>query len=58
VADRYMRSAFEPLSRRGLRPPDHDFFPGTAPRSGLGAFVIAQVFAHGVRLREDVDSAI
>jgi hypothetical protein len=26
--------------------------------AGLGAFVLAEVFAHGVRLREDVEATI
>jgi hypothetical protein len=58
LAEPYMRSPFESVTTRGLLPPDDDFFPWTALLSGLGAFVLAQVFAHGVRLREDVESTI
>ncbi|MGH9042528.1 MAG: DUF2975 domain-containing protein [Acidimicrobiia bacterium] len=31
---------------------------GNAPLAGLGVFVLAEVFAHGVRLREDVEGTI
>ena len=54
----------EPYSRArdafdepGLRPAD-DRFPGNALLFGLGVIVLAQVFAHGVALREDVDATI
>ena len=32
--------------------------PGTALLGGLGAFVLAEVFAYGLRLREDVEGTI
>jgi Protein of unknown function (DUF2975) len=32
--------------------------PGPGPFIGLGVFVLAEVFAHGVRLREDVEGTI
>jgi hypothetical protein len=32
--------------------------PGAAILAGLGAFILAEVFAHGVRLREDVEGTI
>lgn len=32
--------------------------PGGAILAGLGAFILAEVFAHGVRLREDVEGTI
>jgi hypothetical protein len=32
--------------------------PGTAPLAGLGVFVLAEVFAHGVRLREDIEGTV
>jgi hypothetical protein len=32
--------------------------PAGAMLGGLGAFVLAEVFAHGVRLREDVEGTI
>jgi hypothetical protein len=32
--------------------------PGTAILAGLGAFILAEVFAHGVRLREDVEGTV
>lgn len=32
--------------------------PGGALLGGLGAFILAEVFAHGVRLREDVEGTI
>src|SRR4051794_3285201 len=52
LADPYTSSP----SRR-LRDQGSDL-PITALLCGLGAFVLAQVFAHGVRLREDVDATI
>jgi hypothetical protein len=59
VADPYLSSPSQPFSEQRLLPPDHPlFFPTTALLCGLGAFVLAQVFAHGVRLREDVDATI
>lgn len=59
VADPYLSSPLEPFSRQRLLPPDNRlFFPATALLCGLGAFVLAHVFAHGVRLREDVDATI
>ena len=42
---------------RGLRPPDRDF-PETPLLCGLGILALAQVFAHGTRLREDVAATI
>jgi hypothetical protein len=42
----------------GLQPPDEADVPATQLLCGLGAFVLAQVFAHGVRLREDVEATI
>jgi hypothetical protein len=33
-------------------------FSGDAILAGLGVFVLAQVFAHGVRLREDVEGTV
>lgn len=57
LADPYMRSPFDPVSRPGLLPPDNEF-PFIQLLCGLGAFVLAQVFAHGVRLREDVETTI
>jgi len=53
----YTRAASAPLNTPGLRPPDGEF-PGTPLLCGLGVIVLAQVFAHGVRLREDVDATI
>lgn len=32
--------------------------PGTALLAGLGVFVLAEVFAHGVRLREDLEGTV
>lgn len=32
--------------------------PGNAPLAGLGVFVLAEVFAHGVRLREDIEGTV
>jgi hypothetical protein len=32
--------------------------PGTAILAGLGAFILSEVFAHGVRLREDVEGTV
>jgi hypothetical protein len=32
--------------------------PGNAMLAGLAAFILAEVFAHGVRLREDVEATI
>ena len=32
--------------------------PFVVPLAGLGAFILAEVFAHGVRLREDVEGTI
>jgi hypothetical protein len=32
--------------------------PGTLPLAGLGVLILAQVFAHGVRLREDVEGTV
>jgi hypothetical protein len=32
--------------------------PGEAILAGLGAFILAEVFAHGVRLREDVEGTV
>jgi hypothetical protein len=32
--------------------------PGPGPFIGLGVFVLAEVFAHGVRLREDVEGTV
>ena len=59
VADPYLSSPLEPFSRQRLLPPDDRFFfPATALLCGLGAFVLAQVFAHGTGLREDVDATI
>ncbi len=52
----YLRAAAE-LDGAGLRPPDGEF-PAYAPLCGLGILVLAQVFAHGTRLREDVDATI
>jgi len=57
LADPYSRSPFAPARAPGLLPPD-DEFPFIQLLCGLGAFVLAQVFAHGVRLREDVDATI
>lgn len=31
---------------------------GNAPLAGLGVFVLAEVFAHGVRLREDIEGTV
>jgi hypothetical protein len=33
-------------------------FPGTALLAGGGVFVLAEVFAHGVRLRDDVEGTV
>ena len=52
----YTRPAYD-FDARGLRPPD-GAFPGIALLCGLGVFVLAQIFAHGVRLREDVEATI
>jgi hypothetical protein len=32
--------------------------PGTALLGGLGAYILAEVFAHGLRLREDVEGTV
>jgi hypothetical protein len=32
--------------------------PGAAILAGLGAFILAEVFAHGLRLREDVEGTV
>lgn len=64
-ADAALQDALlEPYSRArdafdepGLRPAD-DGFPGNALLFGLGVIVLAQVFAHGVALREDVEATI
>jgi hypothetical protein len=32
--------------------------PGEAMVAGLGAFILAEVFAHGMRLREDVEATV
>ena len=45
------------LDATGLRPADADV-PDIALVCGLGIFVLAEVFAHGVGLREDVDATI
>jgi hypothetical protein len=59
IAHPYLSSPFEAFSRQRLLPPDKELFlPVTALLCGLGAFVLAQVFADGVRLREDVDATI
>ena len=42
---------------RGLQTVGGDF-AGWPLVCGLGVFVLAQVFAHGVRLREDVEATI
>jgi len=57
LLDPYSRSPFEPVSVPGLLPAD-DEFPEVQLLCGLGAFVLAQVFAHGVQLREDVEATI
>jgi DUF2975 family protein len=57
IADPYLRPASAPVSTPGLRPAHHDL-PDTALMGGLIAFVLAQVFAHGVQLREDVEATI
>ena len=33
-------------------------FPFVLLLAGLGAFILAEVFAHGVRLREDVEGTV
>ncbi len=55
LSEPYERSRFDPVTKVGLLPGDTDF-PDAELLGGLGAFVLAQVFAHGVRLREDVDA--
>lgn len=57
IADPYLSSPFQPVREQGILPADPDF-PLTPLLCGLGAFVIAQVFAHGVELRKDVDATI
>ncbi len=57
LAEPYSRSALEPVTTPGLLPADTDF-PGLPLLCGLGAFVVAQVFAHGVALRDDVAATI
>lgn len=52
----YTRPAAD-FEARGLRPPDGSF-PGVALLCGLGILALAQVFAHGTRLREDVAATI
>ncbi len=52
----YLRPASE-FDATGLRPPDGEF-PDFAPLCGLGVLVLAQVFAHGSQLREDVAGTI
>lgn len=57
IADPYLRPPSAPVSMPGLRPADHDL-PDMPLMGGLIAFVLAQVFAHGVQLREDVEATI
>ncbi|MEA2231476.1 MAG: hypothetical protein QOD83_1292 [Solirubrobacteraceae bacterium] len=57
LADPYTRSPFSSVRTPGLLPADSDL-PWIPLLCGLGAFVLAQVFAHGVRLREDVEATI
>ncbi len=52
----YLRPAAD-LDAAGLRPPDRDF-PEIPLACGLGLLVLAQVFAHGTRLRDDVAATI
>lgn len=54
----YLGSSSPSSRAAGLQPPDEPDFPGVPLLCGLGAFVLAQVFAHGVRLREDVEATI
>ena len=53
----YSTSSSPPFDEPGLLPPHRDF-PETPLLCGLGVLVLAQVFAHGTRLREDVDATI
>lgn len=57
IGDPYTSSPQQKFSEQGLLPPDDDF-PFSVLLGGLGAFILAQVFAHGVRLREDVAATI
>ncbi len=54
----YLGSSSPNARAPGLQPPDEPAFPGVQLLCGLGAFVLAQVFAHGVQLREDVEATI
>lgn len=57
LAEPYLAPPSDTRYIPGLRPADNDL-PDLALLCGLGAFVLAQVFAHGVRLREDVEATI
>jgi hypothetical protein len=52
LVDTLPHDAFGGLSFQGFA------FPFTALVAGLGAFILAEVFAYGVRLREDVEATI
>ncbi|HUR85324.1 MAG TPA: DUF2975 domain-containing protein [Solirubrobacteraceae bacterium] len=58
LLDPYLGSPSPDSTAAGLQAPDEGDFPGVQLLCGLGAFVLAQVFAHGVRLREDVEATI
>ncbi|MEA2154729.1 MAG: hypothetical protein QOE11_869 [Solirubrobacteraceae bacterium] len=57
LADPYTTSPSQRFSTQGLLPAGHGF-PQIQLLCGLGALVLAQVFAHGVALREDVEATI
>jgi len=57
LLDPYRLSSPDVFTEPGLRPPDRDF-DESPPLFGLGVFVLAQVFAHGTRLREYVAATI
>lgn len=55
------RSAFEQALVSSVKAPGSGLsfsLPGDAILAGLGVFVLAQVFAHGVRLREDAEGTV
>jgi Protein of unknown function (DUF2975) len=56
-----LMSAFDQALTSSVRAPGSGLsfsVPGTGVVAGLGVFVLAQVFAHGVRLREDVEGTV
>jgi len=58
IAGQYTSSPQQKFSEQGILPASPGDFPGVQLLSGLGAFVLAQVFAHGVALRGEVEATI